>query len=73
MSPRELRRAVQASGAARASSPGGGMIPYGKNWPGLDSWCDVDGTIYVGRGPFERRPLRLLRRKVGHWARGWSR
>jgi hypothetical protein len=49
------------------------MIPYGKNWPGLDSWCDVDGTIYVGRGPFERRPLRLLRRKVGHWARGWSR
>ena len=40
-----------------------------------DAWADRDGTVYTGDGPYLRRPLRVLRRKVNLWAvrRGWSR
>ncbi|MGD9530023.1 hypothetical protein [Pseudonocardia sp.] len=47
-------------------------LDYGRDDPDTDQWCDRDGTVYRGRGLFERRPLRWLRRKVAHWwARWW--
>lgn len=40
---------------------------YGIDWHDLDQWTDRDGNVYRGAGPFQRRPLRVLRRKLAHW------
>jgi hypothetical protein len=47
-------------------------ILYGRDWPGLDQWCDRDGKVHSGPGPYERRPWRVIRRKANHVrVRGW--
>jgi hypothetical protein len=49
-----------------SKTPPAAPLPYGRDWPDLDLWADRDGTIYDGRGPFERRPSRWARRKAAH-------
>lgn len=71
-------RAVPATHATRVRGGDGAAapcLPYGRNWPGLDLWCDRDGSVYSGDGPYTNRPWRVLRRKANRWLvrRGWSR
>jgi len=42
------------------------LLPYGNDWPDSDAWLDEDGVIHHGPGPYQDRPLRVVRRKINH-------
>lgn len=44
-------------------------VSYGVDRLDTDQWLDQDGAVYSGRGPYERRLTRRLRRALRRWVR----
>lgn len=54
------------------TAPSAPAIPYGRDYI-TDWWCDRDGRVYRGAGPYQHRPLRRLRRAMRPYSTRWLR